>query len=138
MKKLFSISFAFLILLSGMHISIATHFCGGEVAAVKWSLSEQKATCGMDKRTQSCPADKDMISGCCHNEISTYNIDNNYTPSFFQLKKVSKTPLQVFNVPVSTLFNLSFAVSSSRNNVSPPDISSPSAVSLADICIFRI
>jgi uncharacterized protein YxeA len=48
MKKIFSILFAVMVVLSGMHISISTHICGGEIAAVKLSVSAVKATCGME------------------------------------------------------------------------------------------
>jgi len=53
MRKLSSISLAILILLAGMHITIATHFCGGEIAATKVSLAGIAASCGMesDKNT---------------------------------------------------------------------------------------
>lgn len=138
MKKLFSISFAILIFLSGMHFSIATHICGGEVAAVKWSFSGEKATCGMETPIQTYPAHKGIASNCCQNKISVYTIDNNYNPSTFQIKEVTKNLLQVFNVPVSISLYSFIATSSLSNNTVPPDIALTSAVSLADICIFRI
>lgn len=137
MKKLFSISFAFLILLSGLHLSIATHICGGEIAAVKWSFSGEKATCGMENPKQTCPEHKGIYSNCCHNEIVNYTVDNNYNPSSFQIKEVSKTLLQVFSIPVNS--SLPFIASNSfYTDVSPRDNSLTSAVSLADICVFRI
>jgi hypothetical protein len=138
MKKLFSISFAFLILLAGMHLSIASHICGGEVAAVKWSLTGKNATCGMESTKQSCPVQNGIHSNCCHNEIAYFSVDNNYNPTSFQIQEVSKSLIQVFDVPVSFSFNSSIAANSFLNNVIPPDIALTSAVSLADICIFRI
>lgn len=138
MKKLLSISFAFLILLSGMHLSVATHICGGKVAAVKWSFSGEKATCGMESAKQTCPSHNGIASNCCHNKLSVYTTDNNYNPSTFQVKEVTKSLLQVFDVPVSISFNSSIAANSLRNNVIPPDIALTSAVSLEEICIFRI
>jgi hypothetical protein len=138
MKKLFAISFAFLILLSGMHLSIATHICGGEVAAVKWSFSGEKATCGMEGAKQKCPSHNGIASNCCQNQIIVYSVDNNYNPSSLQIKEVTKNLLQVFDIPVSISLNSFIASSSIRNNVIPPNIVLTSAVSLADICIFRI
>jgi hypothetical protein len=137
MKKLFSILFAFLILLSGMHLSIATHVCGGEIAAVKWSFSEEKATCGMEVAKQSDSDKNTITSECCHNKLSVYTVDNNYNPSSFQIKELTKNLLQVFNIPVNTFSSIS-NLSYSHPNVIPPDIALTSAVSLADICIFRI
>jgi hypothetical protein len=85
MKKLLAISFAFFIVLSGMHLSIATHFCGGEVADVKWSFFGKKATCGMEKTQQTCLAHHKIKSNCCHNIIAFYSVDNNYSPSSIQI-----------------------------------------------------
>lgn len=138
MKKLFSISFALLIFLSGMHFSIATHICGGEVAAVKWSFSGEKATCGMETPIQTCPLHNSIASNCCQNKISVYTVDNNYNPSTFQIKEVTENLLQVFNIPVSLSLYSFIATSSLSNNIIPPDIALTSAVSLANICIFRI
>ena len=138
MKKLLSITFAFLILLSGMHLSISTHFCGGQLAAVKWSFSGEKATCGMESSEQTCPERNSIASNCCKNKLSVYTVDNNYNPSSIQIKEVTKNLLQVFDVPVTISFNSSIAANSLRNNTIPPDIALTSAVSLADICIFRI
>ena len=45
MKKLFSILFAAMILLSGMHLSLATHLCGGEISAVKLSFAIDRVFC---------------------------------------------------------------------------------------------
>lgn len=137
MKKLFSISFAFLILISGLHLSVATHICGGKVTEVKWSFSQEKATCGMENTKQTNPVRKAISSDCCKDEIANYTVDNNYNPSVYQFKEVTKTFLQVFCIPV--IFSLhSFESNSLYADVSPRDNLLTSAVSLVDICVFRI
>jgi hypothetical protein len=138
MKKFFSISIAFLILLTGTHLSVATHFCAGKVAAVKWSFSGENATCGMTDYQQTCPANKNIDSNCCKNEIANYSVDNNYTPSIYQNKEVTKDLLQVLYAPVSLSLHSFTTENFLYTNVSPPDPLMTSAVSLADICIFRI
>jgi len=139
MKKLFCISFAFLILLSGMHLSVATHFCGGEIAAVKWSFSGKKATCGMENSNSPCPAAHYTIaSNCCHNKVAVYTVDNNYTPSSFQIKELSQNVLQVFYIPVSLLYHPLTTSIPLFTNVNPPGELLTSTVSLTDICVFRI
>jgi hypothetical protein len=138
MKKFLSISFAFFILLSGMHFSIATHRCGGEIAAVKLSFSGKNATCGMEQHDQKLPARKSITSECCHNEIAVYAVDKNYNPSTFQRIEISKLTLQLFNAFVNIP---SYSISSSNHlftYISPHDKLLTSAVSLADICVFRI
>ncbi len=137
MKKLFSISFAFLILISGLHLSVATHICGGQVTEIKWSFSQEKATCGMENTKQTYPERKAISSDCCKDEIANFTVDNNYNPSVYQIKEVTKTLLQVFCIPVkSSLY--SFKSNSLYADVSPHDNLLTSAVSLVDICVFRI
>jgi hypothetical protein len=138
MKKFFSILIAFLILLTGTHLSVATHICAGKVAAVKWSFSGENATCGMTDYQQKCPANKSIDSNCCKNEIAMYSVDNNYTPSIYQNKEVAKNLFQVLYAPVSLSLNSLTTESFLYTNISPPDHLLTSAVSLADICIFRI
>lgn len=138
MKKLFSISFLFLILLSGMHLSIATHLCEGEVAAVKWSFSGEKATCGMENPKQSCPIHNSIASDCCKNEVVVYSVDNNYNPSSLQIKETDKNLLQVFAIPESISIHPFASSNCLYTNISPQDKLLASAVRLADICVFRI
>jgi len=138
MKKLFSISFALLILLSGMHLSISTHFCGGQIAAVRWSLSGEKATCGMENSKSAIPCEKEIMTNCCHNEEASLTVDNNYSPTSFHITDVIKKVSQVYAVPVSLIPYHSTYFSTFYTDVSPPDKTIANAVSLADICVFRI
>ena len=139
MKKILSIIFALLILLSGMHLSLATHICGGEIAAVKWSVSGEIASCGMENQNQSCPIQDGFSSkSCCQDEVAIYSVDNNYNPSSFELKKVASNIVQVFYIPVNLLFNFASVPTSSLAYISPHNKLLFSSVSLPDICVFRI
>jgi hypothetical protein len=139
MKKLFSILFAAMIVLTGMHLSVATHLCAGEIAAVKWSLSDEKASCGMEMVQQTNCSEKSYSSeNCCKDEISFYTVDTNYNPSTIQINKPVNQLLQVFYIP--TDFGILFGTTSqsSNTNIQPPGIYFASAVSLPDICVFLI
>ena len=139
MKKLFSILFAALILLSGMHLSLATHYCGGEVSAVKLSFVHQKATCGMCAEEESTKTDKTVGNeSCCKDEMSFYAVDNNYSPSTLQINHTANELLQVFEVPKTIGIQFLHTNSTSNTNVQPPGNYIASAVSLHDICVFRI
>ena len=138
MKKVFAILFAALILISGMHLSIAKHICGGEVAAVKWSFSGEKAGCGMEKNKTTQPSQNEIASDCCKNEVVFYQVDNNYCPSTFLIKDINKKLSQTIAVPVNLLTNSTKFSYTSYTNVSPPDERIANAVCLADICVFRI
>jgi hypothetical protein len=139
MKNLISISFAILIFLSGMHLTIATHLCGGKVAVTKVSLSGEKASCGMESGSNNYPLTGNQItSRCCEDVISVFAVENTCTPSWVQIKEVTNNILQVFSIPVSYLMHSTAALNSSFTSVSPPNKLLTGALSLADICIFRI
>jgi len=138
MKKLFSILFAALILLSGMHLSLATHYCGGEVSAVKVSFTHQKASCGMCTE-EATSTDKSVTNeSCCKDEMSFYAVDNNYSPSTLQINHSANQLLQVFDIPKTIGIQFIHTNSATNTNVQPPGNYIASAVSLPDICVFRI
>jgi len=139
MKKYFTILLAILILFSGMHFTIATHFCGGEIAATKVSLTGKEASCGMahDEKSKSY-SETSFSSNCCENEISVYSVDNNYAPSAFHFKEITQNILHEFYIPEGFSFHSTFPSLSKYTNVSPPDCFLANAVSMADICVFRI
>ena len=138
MKKILSILFAFLILLSGMHLSVATHICGGEVAEVKWTFTGEKASCGMEHKNQTCPVRNGIKSNCCRNEVSVYSVDSNYSPSVFHICKISNNISQVFTVPVSLGTQSLLASHLLCSSNEPPGKLLTSAVLLSNICVFRI
>lgn len=138
MRKILSILFAGLILLTGMHLSIAAHFCAGEVASVKMSFTGQEATCGMEMPTD-CPVHHELTSsGCCKNKVSYYSVDKNYSPSSFDsnlaFKKFTHTIASLLVNPQHS-YILDFRT---YTNISPPGEAIANAVHLPDICVFRI
>ena len=139
MKRILSILFASLILASGMHLSFATHYCGGKEAASKISFSEQKANCGMETGVTECPShSKNQIDNdCCKDVVSVYSIEKNYNPTTFEFKQFSLNVLHVFIVPTS-IGNLLASSYLLNTNASPPDNLKASEVILARICVFRI
>jgi len=139
MKKLFSIFFAALILLSGMHLSLAAHLCGGEISAVRVSFTHEKAGCGMcsDEQT-TMPEISFEAESCCKDELSFFSVDNNYNPSTTQLNEPVKQLLQVFDIPKTIGIHSIHTNSIQNTNVQPPGNYIASAVSLPDICVFRI
>ena len=139
MKKLFSILFAGMILLSGMHLSIATHFCEGELAAVKWSVLDEKASCGMEMVKPVHTAEKSYeAESCCKDQMSFYAVDNNYQTSTIQINKPADQILQVFYIPSTLGIQFVNAKNTTNTHVQPPGKFIASAVSLPDICVFLI
>ncbi len=140
MKRVFSILFALLILISGTQLTISTHYCGGELAASKVSVWGGLATCGMEEKTTGeCTKPGSHIDkNCCNNTISVYEVDHNYSPSFSEFKTFSQPILQVFTLPENVLFHSLTSLFQNNANSSPPESLLASAVSLPKICVFRI
>ena len=138
MKKALSIMFALMILFSGMHLSLATHFCGGEISAVRWSFTDEKASCGMECDNSDTQDYKVMAPECCQNNMAFYQVDNNYSPSHIQVDKPAYHLIQVFYLPENTDNVFSRTEKSLNTNIRPPGTFLASAVELTDICVFRI
>lgn len=138
MKRLLSISFSLLILLSGMHFTIATHYCGGVMAASKVSITGELASCGMEKTVDKCPLPgKHLGTHCCNDKVSVLAVENNYTPSFSEFKAFSQSIIYDFNIPASFAIHSLFVLNLISTNASPPGNFLVSAVSLPCICVFR-
>ena len=139
MKKILSISIALLMLLSGMQLTISQHYCGGELAQSKVSLTGHVASCGMETATDNCTQPGNHVeSSCCSNKVSGYEIDHNYSPSFTEFKVFTQTVLQVFVIPKNITFHSLTAENQTLTDVSPPGNLLLHAVSLPKICVFRI
>lgn len=139
MKKILAIFFAMLILLSGMHLSVAKHLCGGEVAGVKWSFSGKIASCGMESSNSNCiAANLRVTSNCCKDEIKYFTTDNNFGPHDFQKLEIGQKILHTVYFPVNILFTYSGFSFFSEMSKSPPENPLLTSVVLPLICVFRI
>jgi hypothetical protein len=139
MKRFLTIPLAFLILLSGMHFTVATHYCGGYIAATRLSFSGKPATCGMlAVHNPGNLTETQVSSKCCDDRIAVYKTDHDYAPSAFHLKDHSQHNLQEFFIPLGFSFHSSVSPLISYTNDSPPGCFMANAVRIADICVFRI
>ncbi len=138
-KKLLSIFFAFLILLSGMHFSIATHYCGGELADSKASFSGGLASCGMECPVGQCSnPGYHLDSNCCQNKVSAFSVDHNFAPSFSGFSAIVQNIHLVF-IESAKIQDYSFAEFNILSTyIIPPGNKLANEVSLPEICIFRI
>jgi len=138
MKNILTILLASFILMSGMHFSIAMHICGGEVADVKMSFSEAKASCGMESNENAVTGYSNITSNCCRNDVTVFAVDNYFSSSSLQIKQVNPPVHQLFFLPViQSLYSL-VPTFEAYTDVRPPDNLIANAVSLPKICVFRI
>ncbi len=138
MKKVLSISFALLIVLSGMHFNITTHSCEGEMAAVKVSFTGESASCGMETDTDYLHTGINIENHCCDNHASAFAVDPNYAPSFTEFNSFAQNILQVFIIPATVNFHSLTAINLTSTDASPPGNLLVHAVSLPKICVFLI
>jgi hypothetical protein len=139
MKKGISISLLLLMIAAMLHFSVATHFCGGKIAASKVSLTGKLANCGMEAPEKQLPLHGINFSKhCCDNVVIYFVIDNNYIPSFSTAEHSFNHKFQILGIPAGypvhsiAVSNLIYA------NASPPGLMMSSYVDLSGICVFRI
>jgi len=138
MKKILTTTFALLFLLSGMHLSLASHYCGGALAATRWSFNEAKATCGMEKPGESGLAGILIHEACCQDAFTQCTVDNQYNFQTFSPKSLISQQIRHFAVPASPLFKSQTPVNQLYACVLPPGDVQPSHVYQEDICVFLI
>lgn len=139
MKRAISISLTFLMLIALLHLSVASHYCGGSIVSSKVSLSGKLANCGMEGNKQGSPRTGTWLtSHCCDNVLTSFGTSNNYFPSFSFVLASNQPHSQFFTVP-ATLNIYSFPLLISVNSgVGPPGAPAPNSVDLSALCIFRI
>jgi hypothetical protein len=138
-KKVISISMVVLVLTAMLNLTVATHYCGGEVAASKISLSGKLASCGMETDGESKPSEGlQLKSHCCDDVVTTCSIDNNYAPSYSFLPDTNNSGPQVISFPAYPACNYIAVLTFLYADVSPPGYMMSTTVDLSDICVFRI
>ena len=139
MRKVLSILFSVVLLLSGISVSIDRHFCGGDLVDVKVSLDGNLASCGMEKPADLIPEQTSMNKKCCEDQLTWYHFSNKYLPEYSRIS----TPIDGKEISLSAL--LPDALIQSQNLVTrhgdwkfPPGQKLKSDNILSEICILRI
>lgn len=137
MKRLVSILSILIILFSGMNLTLATHYCSGEVADIKVSFLPVDVSCGMEKSEDDCQGHSLMSSGCCRNEFAFYNVEDDFYPQ--QISTIF-LPLQV-TLLFSTLIDKETAeVGNSLFSLKYSSFADllPDEVKQEEVCVFII
>jgi hypothetical protein len=139
MKKVISISLTLLLLTAILHLSVATHYCGGKIAASKISFSGRLASCRMQDDKSDLPsAGLILTKRCCDNVLASYGINSIFFPSFSSVPESRFQLFQVFSIPSNLALNSFSPIKSICTNISPPGALASSTVDLSDICVYRI
>lgn len=139
MKKGISILFALVMIATMFRFSVATHYCGGHIAASKVSLTGKLASCGMeDSQKQLPPPGIYFSKHCCEDIVISCSTDNNYIPSFFNIAATFQFDFQTLGLPSESNARLTEGSNSLYSDISPPGLLMSTNVDLSDICVFRI
>jgi hypothetical protein len=140
MKKVLSISLSIMMLTALLHLSVATHYCGGKETGMKVSLTGKLAGCGMESSEKELPQPPGaaLKNLCCNDVLIFCGTDSNWTPSFSFIPEYFQNEFQIFAVPADLSVNTYTDQILSYTNVSPPGVLMSTGVDLSAICVFRI
>ncbi len=96
MRKILSILFVLLIILSGMHFSLAIHLCEGKLFGSKFSFSGDHVSCGMESKSEHSGKGYYLSSECCDDQTISFTVEQEFTPSPILINDVNTHELPVF------------------------------------------
>jgi hypothetical protein len=137
MKKAITILITVIFLTSLIHFSIGHHYCGGNLAAVKVSLTGEKATCGFEHGDSHRNNQISLTSKCCDDHTSFLTGNDNYYPEYFQVDKPLPDHQVLYFQNILLSESQSFD-SNCSNSIFPPGKNIHSRLTQPDICVFRI
>ncbi len=137
MKKLLHIPVICLFMLSGMQLTIATHYCREVLTHTSIAFAGHEPGCGMEKDMPS--GNETGISAvCCTNSVLAFQVDNTYMPSDIHLLAFVSHAVHLWELPFSHSFSHCSNLYSYADASPPGFYFQPGAVNLSVIKVFRI
>ena len=139
MKKLLSRLTVLLVLTAMLNISVAHHYYRGELVATKVSLNGALAGCCIEE--ENCPSDHDgdlLESHCCDDFLTSYNVDNSYTPGTKAAAELSGAKTTVPDLLFKSPVGFSVIKQLIWSDISPHALLMTSSVGLPNIRVLRI
>ena len=137
MKKVLTILIATFLLAAGMQVTIDHHYCGGNLAGTRLSITGKLASCGMEKPESSCPGHPGIDKKCCEDQLSFYSISSNYYPEYFKLTYPTSERGTIYLLTGNIISDNSY-YPDLNNRVFPPGDYFKSRLTQSEICVFRI
>jgi hypothetical protein len=139
MIKGFSIFLSLLMLAAILHLSVATHYCGGKEVATKVSLSGKLASYDMGCSETELPVTgTNFTKHCCDDILIICGIANYYEPTFSFVPDSHQYNSQVFNLHNGLPISFYTDLVPFRTNVNPCGALPFTNLSLSYVCVFRI
>jgi hypothetical protein len=137
MKKVFAILSATILLASVLQVSIDRHYCGGELADIKLSLSGELASCGMEPKTHESTHQSTFDKRCCEDELTFYNLSTKYLPVNITISSDnSQKEIIPYHAIAERISSPEMIISTLW--VRPPGENPKNDHSLSRICVYRI
>jgi hypothetical protein len=139
MKMIVAIPLMLVILLSGINLQIASHFCRGNYSGSKVSLDGRLASCGMEDQSGKHSSEDLIATHCCDDVISSLSISPNYiTSSCPDLPDPRQERIHISFIQSELLVSNEISLSLASGYVWPPGTFNPKGVEQQVLCIFRI
>lgn len=136
MKRFTAISLAILILTISFRVSVAFHYCGGQLAQTKLVVGHGMASCGMDGSTKNCENKSETNlhrAPCCENELAQLTVDDYQAPVSIASSHID---LPVISLPFEFIATgYTFSTKGFYFYQPPPDNSSVSLVLISTFLI---
>jgi hypothetical protein len=78
MKAVFSSVLAIVVLINSTGITLASHFCGGQLAEMGVHLGAASVGCGMEEADPPCDGTVVLPSSCCQDQYTVLATDDGY------------------------------------------------------------
>lgn len=135
MKKVFTILFIFVVLLSGTTVRYSAHYCQGTFIASRLSFSGENASCGMSQEKNDSK-EAQISNLMCVNEITSYTFIDNYVYSPQETdsgKLLHDTALPVVITP-----KINLVLTTPEFKQLPPGSPGMHGAENEVLCVFRI
>ncbi len=126
-----------ILLFSGMHFSLDSHYCGGNLVNIRLSFAGGSDSCGMEKTRHDCEVHYGFDRKCCEDKVSLLGSDSEYLPEYTQVnyqpasKKITGN-LLTYSFPGKT------NIGKHDQQVMPPGLNCIHVKSHTGLCVLRI
>jgi hypothetical protein len=94
LSKLLSIALSFVLLVSQLGLSFATHYCGGKAVTSQVSIGTTILSCGMEQSHTDCSSSESKqdfnTESCCQNELISLSLAETVSDSIIEWTGLSK------------------------------------------------
>lgn len=116
MNKLLSIALSFVLLVSQLGVSFATHYCGGKAVTSQVAIGTTILTCGMEQSHTDCSSSESTqdfnTESCCQNKLISLSLAETVSDSIFDWSSLSKEVLPIrYQLPFLPLENKQIKIS---------------------------